>query len=250
MVSWEGAAKAWTAGLEEAMRDPQYLLRPDLLYLSQPDPVFSVSLICGWVSIMTAVLGAATGEYSWVDRIWSVTPWVYSWLFTLHPMLALREASPWSEGLTRLTLLATLTTLWGLRLTFNFWRKGGPFPDAKTALRCPLENLGVWRTGGYSGMEDYRWAEVRTWFSPILFQLFNIGFIAFFQNVLLLALVLPAYAAWTARDQALGKSCPRAALETPGVDSARLVTSMVCLRCLRRERRRPLPHFPGWGNGG
>ena len=37
-------------------------------------------------------------------------------------------------------LLATLASIWGLRLTANFARKGG-----------------------FSGGEDYRWAEIRTW---------------------------------------------------------------------------------------
>ena len=37
--------------------------------------------------------------------------------------------------------MVTLSTLWGIRLTFNFWIKGG-----------------------YSGGEDYRWKEVRKWF--------------------------------------------------------------------------------------
>ena len=39
----------------------------------------------------------------------------------------------------RLLIVAVLTTLWGIRLTWNFWRKGG-----------------------YSGGEDYRWLEVQS----------------------------------------------------------------------------------------
>ena len=74
--------------------------------------------------------------------------------------------------------MTLLTTLWGLRLTYNFWRKGGYAP----------------------GGEDYRWEEVKTWFNPITWQIFNFTFIGFYQNFLLWAITLPAYAAWLRRD--------------------------------------------------
>ena len=53
-------------------------------------------------------------------------------------------------------------------------------------------------------MEDYRWEEVRKWFNPVTMQLFNVGFIAVFQNVLLLLIATPAYFAWVARGTPLG----------------------------------------------
>jgi steroid 5-alpha reductase family enzyme len=58
------------------------------------------------------------------------------------------------------------------RLTWNFWRKGG-----------------------FSGGEDYRWAEVKKWYPGWQFELFNLVFISFFQQALLLAFVTPAAAA-------------------------------------------------------
>ena len=121
------------------------------------------------------------GEYSWVDRIWSIIPFVYAWLYFLHPYIVLGEAGPdlTLSGLleSRLFVMTLLTTLWGLRLTYNFWRKGGYAP----------------------GGEDYRWEIVKTWFNPLTWQLFNFAFIGFYQNFLLWSITLPIYAAWLQR---------------------------------------------------
>jgi steroid 5-alpha reductase family enzyme len=68
--------------------------------------------------------------------------------------------------------MAVLATLWGARLTYNFARKGG-----------------------YSGVEDYRWAVVRKAMRPWQFQLFNLFFIVIYQNILLVLIALPG---WTA----------------------------------------------------
>lgn len=138
------------------------LFRPDLVYLKSSDPFVSLLFISLWFAFLTGFTGWITQEFSWVDRIWSLTPPFYAWLFALHPFLALGEAWPSSIGgyfFGRPFLLAWLTTLWGVRLTYNFWRKGG------------------YAGGG----EDYRWAEVRTWFSHFTLQMFNIFFIAIFQ---------------------------------------------------------------------
>jgi steroid 5-alpha reductase family enzyme len=68
--------------------------------------------------------------------------------------------------------MAVLATLWGARLTFNFARKGG-----------------------YTGMEDYRWAILRGRMRPWAFQVFNLLFIVLYQNALLVLITLPAYLA-------------------------------------------------------
>ena len=62
----------------------------------------------------------------------------------------------------RLGIMSVLSALWGARLTFNFYRKGG-----------------------YSaGEQDYRWPIVRSYVkSEIVWQLFNLTFIAFYQQV-------------------------------------------------------------------
>lgn len=166
-------------------RDPSfpYSLNPSTVYFSRVnDPIFSTSLICVYASLITSLLGTLTGEYSWVDRIWSIIPFVYTWLYFLHPYIVLEEAVP-DLSLTgllgsRLFVMTLLTSLWGLRLTYNFWRKGGYAP----------------------GGEDYRWEEVKSWFNPVTWQLFNFTFIGFYQNFLLWSITLPAYAAWLGRD--------------------------------------------------
>lgn len=69
--------------------------------------------------------------YSFKDCIWSIAPWVYAWIPVL---INFRMFS------SRLLLMASLLTVWGSRLTYNFWRRGG-----------------------YSGAEDYRWKIVQKW---------------------------------------------------------------------------------------
>jgi steroid 5-alpha reductase family enzyme len=128
-------------------------------------------LVCVWilvgVSALTWTLSLVTGEHSWVDRIWSVAPVVYVWVFAA------------ATGLSdpRLVLMAVLVTLWGARLTFNFARKGGYAP----------------------GGEDYRWEVLRGRMSTAGFQLFNLFFIVIYQNVLLLLISLPAWTAYENR---------------------------------------------------
>ena len=116
------------------------------------------------VCALTWVLSLITREHSWVDRIWSIVPVAYVWVFAASTGLA--------DG--RLVLMAVLVTLWGIRLTFNFARKGG------------------YARGG----EDYRWEYVRARMPRPLFEVFNLLFIVCYQNVLLLLISLPAYTAW------------------------------------------------------
>jgi len=108
----------------------------------------------------------ATGDTSWVDRSWSIVPIIYLWIFASYAGL---------ENV-RLDVMAVLVTLWGVRLTFNFARKGG-----------------------YRGVEDYRWAVLRARMQPSQFQLFNAGFIVLYQNAILVLITLPAYSAYVHR---------------------------------------------------
>jgi steroid 5-alpha reductase family enzyme len=108
-------------------------------------------------------LSVLTGNYSQVDRLWSIAPALY----------AIGYAAGAHFADLRLDLIAALVTLWGARLTFNFARKGG------------------YRRGH----EDYRWPILRARMGPIAFQLFNATFIAPYQNLLLFLMTLPAWAA-------------------------------------------------------
>jgi steroid 5-alpha reductase family enzyme len=109
------------------------------------------------------ILSLLTRDTSWVDRIWSLAPVVYVLWFASRARFA--DA--------RLDLMLLLVAAWGLRLTYNFARKGG------------------YRRGG----EDYRWPVLRERLGPVKFQLLNATFIAPLQNLLLLAITLPAWAA-------------------------------------------------------
>ncbi len=128
----------------------------------------------GWVLIVAGasclgcwVASLVTGDTSWVDRIWSVVPVIYLWIFAIAAIVD-------DEPSGRLVLMAVLVTVWGARLTFNFARKGG-----------------------YSGVEDYRWAILRGRMKPWQFQLFNMFFIVLYQNLLLVLIALPgAMAYW------------------------------------------------------
>jgi steroid 5-alpha reductase family enzyme len=113
----------------------------------------------------TWLLSMVTREYSWVDRIWSVIPIAYVAVF----------AAAADFGDARLNTMLALVVAWGARLTFNFARKGGYAP----------------------GGEDYRWDILRGRMSRWQFQLFNLFFISFYQNVILLLICLPAYTALT-----------------------------------------------------
>lgn len=85
----------------------------------------------------------------------------------------------------RTFLMATVATIWGLRLTYNFARRGGySFPPWK-------------------GEEDYRWEQIRQGHylkilqNPLVWTVFNFVFISFYQNVLLLLIASPSLVAYT-----------------------------------------------------
>jgi steroid 5-alpha reductase family enzyme len=136
------------------------------------DPLQFAFLICAVLAAGCWLVSVTTGNYSQVDRLWSIAPAAYVLYFAARAGFA--DA--------RLDLIALLTVLWGARLTYNFARKGG------------------YRRGG----EDYRWPELRRIIGPVGFQLLNATFIAPYQNLLLLLIALPAYVAWQARGTPLG----------------------------------------------
>jgi steroid 5-alpha reductase family enzyme len=126
------------------------------------DPSRLVLMIAGAACCAAWMLSLLTREHSWVDRLWSILPVVYLWVFAASAGLA----DP------RLNLMAVLVTLWGVRLTVNFARKGG-----------------------YTGTEDYRWAILRERMPRWAFEAFNLFFIVLFQNAVLLLIALPALTA-------------------------------------------------------
>lgn len=128
----------------------------------------ALSLVITVAAIASAacwILSLLTRDTSWVDRAWSIVPVVYVWVFAGAALSSGAESA-------RVVLMALLVTAWGVRLTLNFARKGG-----------------------YTGMEDYRWAILRARMRPWQFQVFNLLFIIGFQMTLLVLITLPAHVA-------------------------------------------------------
>ncbi len=129
-------------------------------------PLLVVIALAAVSSAFCWIASLISRDTSWVDRLWSIVPVAYVWIFAASAIASDRDAA-------RLILMAMLVTAWGARLTFNFARKGG-----------------------YTGVEDYRWAILRKRMSPALFQVFNLLFIVIYQMTLLVLITLPAAVAW------------------------------------------------------
>jgi len=143
---------------------------PSLIEKFSQGDIHLSGLLHTWMIVFTVIVvlcfivGELTRNYSQVDKLWSIIPGIYSWItFTSFP-------SP------RLLIMALLVTVWGLRLSYNFSRKGG-------------YNIVPWR-----GEEDYRWKIMREKTAlngRFRFGLFNLFFICFYQNLLILLFSSP-----------------------------------------------------------
>jgi steroid 5-alpha reductase family enzyme len=129
-------------------------------------PLLVVILLAAAVCVFCWIASLISHDNSWVDRLWSIVPVVYVWVFAI--------AAGLSDA--RLDAMAVLVTLWGARLTFNFARKGG-----------------------YSGHEDYRWPVLRARMTKAQFAVFNLLFIVLYQNAILVLIALPALTAYENR---------------------------------------------------
>ena len=111
------------------------------------------------------VLSTLVKNYSQVDKLWSTIPIAYAWI-----ACAIGDYEP------RMVLMAVLVSAWGIRLTLNFGRRGGY----------------SWKF--WAGDEDYRWEVLRErkeFQNPVLWMLFNLFFISFYQMGLILLFTLP-----------------------------------------------------------
>ncbi len=150
--------------------------------IENPSPSAWLSTYQSADPLTTAVIGALgmgvfcyvaqvlSGNCSWVDKLWSLVPWWYVIHFTVQPALA----SGFTHWNARAVVMTVCSVCWGLRLSYNFYRKDGY----------------TWAG------EDYRWPELRTKHitNPVLWHLFSFGFIAMYQNLLLLSFVVPVWA--------------------------------------------------------
>ena len=135
----------------------------------QLDTLLILVIVCGASVLYCFIVGELTHNNSQMDKLWSILPIAYVWIIAIK-----------GDFNFRLLVYAILVTLWGIRLTFNFARKGA-------------YSIKFW-----TGEEDYRWQVLRqkpglnnkfTW------ALFDLFFISLYQNALVLAICFPALAA-------------------------------------------------------
>ena len=143
-----------------------YLYVGPALDAAQLSALKTVGTVAGCSALLCFVLGELTGNNSQVDKVWSILPFVYCWIIAVKGGMQ-----------PRLVVMALLATLWGIRLTFNFARKG------------------AYRLRFWEGEEDYRWKILRA--TPVLkhrgvWMLFDLVFISVYQNALILMLTFPA----------------------------------------------------------
>ncbi|MBP5209692.1 MAG: DUF1295 domain-containing protein, partial [Clostridia bacterium] len=123
--------------------------------------------VCGCAVAYCFVVGEWAQNFSQMDKLWSILPVAYAWIIA-----GMGGMKP------RLVVYALIVSVWGARLTVNFARKG------------------AYRLKFWEGEEDYRWAIVHRRFfkSRIAWSLFDLFFISLYQNLLVLAICLPALA--------------------------------------------------------
>ena len=135
----------------------------------QIDTLKTLAIIAGCSGLYCFIVGELTRNNSQMDKLWSILPAVYVWVIAIKGGM-----SP------RLIVMAVLATLWGIRLTYNFARKGA-------------YSIKFW-----AGKEDYRWIVLRERkeFQPHWkWVIFNFLFISIYQNVLILMTTFPALVA-------------------------------------------------------
>lgn len=133
---------------------------------NQEGILFKLLLVYLVAAGLCFLVSTISGNYSQVDKLWSLIPIAYVWMVAVY-----------SGFEPRLVLMALLVSAWGFRLTYNFSRRGGY----------------SWKF--WTGEEDYRWAVLRA--KPELsakwrWVLFNLFFISYYQMGLILMFTLPS----------------------------------------------------------
>lgn len=109
------------------------LLSPAQLTFTDDNPLLNVITVTTTVIAAVYVLGLSTGNHSFVDKCWSIVPVYYAWQFGLAELSC---ASP--AGFPRAAVAACIITVWGLRLSYNFYRKGGYKVRSQSSGRVSL----------------------------------------------------------------------------------------------------------------
>lgn len=146
----------------------------DPLFPVQLETLETLGLLAGLMAFLCFLVGQLTGNVSQVDKLWSIMPVFYAWIVVVASMFQVR-----------VLLMAVLISIWGIRLSYNFARRGG-------------YKLKFWE-----GEEDYRWSYLKR--DPRLngkfkWALFNLFFISFYQMGLILYFTLPVMMSWTEKE--------------------------------------------------
>lgn len=138
------------------------------------DPEVACVAICVSLCAASWIIGELSGNVSQIDKLWSMVTAFYGVTFAAsagfrHP---------------RLNLMAFLTVLYSVRLTWNFARRGGfSFPAGMLCGVLPYPKF-------WAGEEDYRWEVLRSrppLNNPVAWKAFHLAFICIFQSWLLWA---------------------------------------------------------------
>lgn len=131
----------------------------------QERTLFKLGKLYVVTALLCFIVSSLSRNYSQVDKLWSIMPLAYAWIAAYE--------SAWEM---RIVVMAVLVSIWGIRLTYNFSRRGGY----------------SWKF--WTGEEDYRWAILRKkpeFQAPWKWMLFNFFFISFYQMGLILLMTLP-----------------------------------------------------------
>lgn len=135
---------------------------------NQLSTLWILFIICGSSVLYCFIVGEVANNYSQMDKLWSILPIAYAWVITARSGMNIR-----------MIIASVIITLWGIRLTFNFARKGA-------------YSIKFW-----TGEEDYRWRIVKSnkiFSTRLRWAMFDLFFISLYQNVLILCICLPLLA--------------------------------------------------------
>lgn len=145
-----------------------FVFNPLQLDQLQQETMVILFIVCGVSALYCFVVGEITRNNSQMDKLWSILPIIYTWIVAIKGWFNIR-----------LIIMAILVTIWGVRLTINFGKKGA-------------YSIKFW-----SGEEDYRWVVLRQnkyLKNRFAWAIFDLLFISIYQNLLVLAICLPTVA--------------------------------------------------------
>ncbi len=128
--------------------------------------------LCVALIVLCWMASTLTRDYSWVDRLWSILPAVY----------CLIVAADAGFGSARITVMAALASLWGVRLSLNLVRRDG------------------YRVGN----QDYRWIYTREQYRPVAFEVLSVSVISAGQLAVIWLFTSPVHQAWLHAETPLG----------------------------------------------